>query len=99
DDDALGAVLLGEDAADVTQERGLADAGRADDHEALAGLEGLAERFGDAADEPPDAHGDTDDLVVTVAHGAESVQGAVDAGAVIRPEALDAVDDVVEVVA
>src|SRR5690606_23703789 len=85
--------------AHVAQERGLADAWRADDHEALAGLEGAPEGLGYAADEPADADGDADDLVVPVAHGAEAVEGAVDAGAVVRPEALDAVDDVVEVIA
>jgi hypothetical protein len=63
------------------------------------GGEGCSEGFRYSADEAPDAHGDSDYLVVPVAHGAEAVQRAIDAGPVIRAEAFDAVNDVVQVVA
>lgn len=87
-------MLLGDDARLVAQLGGLPDPWGADDHEALSGLERAAYWFGYGPDEPADADGDADDLVVPVADGAEAVQSAVDAGAVVGPERPGVVDDV-----
>ena len=50
-----------------------------------------------AEDGPPDAAGEAHDLAVAVADGADAVQRALDAGAVVLAEGAHVVDDVLDV--
>ena len=82
---------------DFAQHGGLADAGTAQQQDALAGLDEVFDDLDRAEDSPADAAGQADDLALAVADGGDAVQGALDAGAVVVAEAADARGDVVDV--
>jgi len=51
----------------------------------------VAHQFRAAGDRAPDAAGEADDLAGAVAHGADAVEGGVDAGAVVAAKVADLV--------
>ena len=98
DDDDAAVVLVGEDAGDLAEHRGLADAGASQQEDAAAGLGEVVDDLDGAEDGPSDARGEADDFALAVADGGDAVEGALDAGAVILAEVADALGDELEVV-
>ncbi len=97
DDDAL-VELVGEHAGGLAQHRRLADARAAHDEDGLARFDEVVDDLDGAEDGPPDAAGEAHDLAVAVADGADAVQRALDAGAVVLAEGAHVVDHVLDVV-
>ena len=96
DDDAL-VELVGQHARGLAQHRRLADARPAHDQDALARLDQVLDDLDRAEHGAADAAGQADDLAAAIADGADAVQRALDAGAVVVAERADVVDDVLDV--
>jgi hypothetical protein len=79
------------------QHRGLADARAAHDEDRLPALDEVLDDLDRAEDGPADAAGEADGLAAPVADGADSVERALDAGAVVLAERADVVHDVLDV--
>ncbi len=90
------ALALGEDARGFAQHGGLANAGFAEQEQALAGFDQVLDDIDGAVDGATHAAGEPDDMPAAVADGGDAVQGALQAGAVIGIEFADAGNDVVD---
>ena len=91
------AEVVGQHAGHLAQHRRLADAGAAQQQDALPALDDVADDVDRAEDGPADAAGQADHLAGPIADGGDAVQGALDAGAVVVAEGADALDDVGDV--
>ena len=96
DDDALVRVI-GEDAGDFAKHGCFADAGLAQEEDALAPEDEVFDDADGAVDGAADAAGEAHDLASPVADAADAVEGALDAGAVVIAEVTDVLDDELEV--
>jgi hypothetical protein len=86
-----------EDTCDLAQERRLTDARLAEQQHALAFFDEILNDIDCSEDRASNAACHPDDMACPVAHGGDTVEGALDAGAIILTEIPDACDDVVEV--
>ena len=71
--------------------------GSAQDQEALSGFDQVLDNIDRAIDRPPYPAGEANNVAAPVADGRNAVQGAFQAGAVIRVELADALHHVVQV--
>ena len=97
DHDAL-AQFVGEDTGDFTQHGGLADAGLAEQEQAGAGFDEIADYLDSPVDGPASPAGEADDLAAAIAKGGYAVECVFDSGAIIVAEGADGLDDVLDVV-
>ena len=93
------AFVFGQDAGGFAQHGGLADAGLAQQQQALAGFDQVLDDIDGAVDGATDAAGEPDDMPAAVADGGDAVQGAFEPGAVIGVQIADARYDVVDLLA
>ena len=63
----------------------------------MPGLDEVVDDLDGPEDRPADAAGEADDLAAPVADGADAMERALDAGAVVVAEGADVVDDVLQV--
>jgi len=96
DDDAL---FLRQDAGDFAQHGRLADARRPQHEQALPARDQVLDDVDGAVNGTPDAACQPDDLVATVADGADTMQRALHAGAVVGIEFANPAFHLVEVFA
>ena len=96
DDDAL-AQLVREQARALAQHRRLANAGPAQEQDALAADDDVADDLPGARHRAAHAHGQADDASGSVADRGDTVERALDAGAVVVAELADVVRHMVEV--
>jgi hypothetical protein len=96
DHDALSH-LVGEDARDLAEQRGLADAGTAKQQDAATGFDDIPDDLHRPVDRAADAEGEPDDFAGTVAERRDAVQRPLDSRAVVAAELPDVADDVGEV--
>ena len=96
DDDTLAGVVC-EDAGDVAEHGRLADAGLAEQEDALARADDVLDDADGAVDGAAYANGESDDLAGAVPDGRDAMEGAFDAGPVVGPERADVLGDVFEV--
>ena len=88
---------VGQHARGFAEHGGLADAWPAHDQDRLTGLDEVLDDLDRAVDRAPDPAGQADDLAAPIADGADAMQGALDAGAVVvakRADVLDHIGDV-----
>ena len=97
DHDHALAEVVGQDAGHLAQHRRLADAGAPQQQDALPALDDVADDVDRAEDGAADAAGQPDHLAGPVPDGADAMQGALDAGAVVAAEGADVLDDVVDI--
>src|SRR5947209_8658867 len=97
DDDHTLAEVVGQNPGDLAQHRRLAHAGAAQEEDALARLHDVMDDADGAENCPTDAQRQTDDQSGTVADGGDTMQGALDTGAVVLAERANARDDELDV--
>src|SRR6266508_904703 len=94
DDNHALAQVVGEDARDLAQHGGFADAGTAEQQDALPALHDVANDVDGPVDSAADAAGQAHHLAGAIADGADPMEGAFDPGPVVVAERTDVVDDV-----
>ena len=95
DDDPL---LVAEHARGLAQQRRLADAGPPQQQQTAAAHDDVLDDVDHAVDRTADAAGQADHRALAIADGGDAVQGALDAGAVVRAEIADVADHLLQVV-
>ena len=89
--------LIAQNPGSFAQQRRLADAGPAQQQDALARLDDILDDINHAVDRAPDATGQPDDPPLPVANARNPVQRPLDPGPVVIGKLANAFDDVVDV--
>ena len=97
DDDHALARFVGEDAGNLAQHGGLADAGASQQEDVLAAVGQILDYLDGAEYGAPNAAGDAHHVSPAVTDGRDAVQGPLHAGAIVVAEIPDAGDDVLQV--